>query len=113
MLLGVAVYIFCVTTGTFSSHGNFDMTFYIDGTSVGTYELAPNNDTTIYYDQLVYSNTDLPSGTHDFKLVNGMANQKSLVLFDRLVYSTDDNAVNTTSSTTSSSKSSSSSSTQP
>ena len=107
---GTAIYVYCLIARTSTSpDGNTDMTFYIDGTSVGTYELAPDNDTTIYYDQLVYSNTGLSSGSHDFKIVNGMANQKSLVLLDRLVYTTDDSS-NSTSSTSSSSKSSSTSS---
>ena len=85
------------------------MTFFIDGVSSGSFELAPDNDTTIYYNQLVYSKTGLSSGTHNFTIANGLANQKSLVLLDRLVYTMGDTGASTSSSSTSSSSSASSS----
>ena len=63
------------------------MFFTIDGNTVGSFALAPTNQTTYDYNVLVYSNTGLSSGSHTFTLQNGrVGGAKSLVLLDYIVY---------------------------
>ncbi|KAF8988778.1 hypothetical protein BDQ17DRAFT_1434880 [Cyathus striatus] len=65
------------------------MTFYIDGENVGQFErIPPASDWE--YNVLVYSNSSLAARSHQFTLTNGQygyGGQKSLILFDYLVYS--------------------------
>lgn len=88
IISGTAIYAYCILFRTSSSpDGNTDMTFLIDDAQVGTFELAPNGDKTVLYDQLVFSQEGLEAGKeHNFTILNGLAGNKSLVLLDRLVY---------------------------
>ena len=85
---GTAVYVFCITTGTSTApDGNSDMSFSIDGQTVGSFQLAPTNQTTYDYNVMVYGNSDIPSGTHTLTIQNGeVGGAKSLILLDYIVY---------------------------
>ncbi|EAU85029.1 hypothetical protein CC1G_04125 [Coprinopsis cinerea okayama7 len=76
---GTAIYVYCVLARTISGPTGFsDMTFFIDA--------QPGYD----YDVLVYHNTSLPPGEHEFILQNGnIDGPKALTLFDRIVYTYD------------------------
>jgi hypothetical protein len=85
--VGSAIYVYCILTGSsISPDGNSDMSFAIDGETVGTFQQTPSGDGTYLYDQLVYSKSDLLSGEHNFTLTTGSNNTKALVILDRLVY---------------------------
>ncbi|KAF9008314.1 hypothetical protein BDQ17DRAFT_1237124 [Cyathus striatus] len=89
---GTAIYVFCaLALSTSSPTGYSNMTFYIDGELVGQFEKIPPGIQGKYlYNKTVYSNTNLPPGQHAFTLQNGQpgnAGNKSLTLFDYLVYS--------------------------
>ncbi|KAI0827537.1 hypothetical protein BC628DRAFT_1432511 [Trametes gibbosa] len=85
---GVAVYAFCIITRAFSNpNGNSDMSFQIDGKDAGTFELAPNGDSTYQYNFPVFSSGVLPSGTHTLTLTVGhMGGDSSLALLDYFVF---------------------------
>ncbi|KAF8995036.1 hypothetical protein BDQ17DRAFT_1430648 [Cyathus striatus] len=82
---GNALYVFCA----FAPSYNTNMTFYIDGENVGQFErIPPASDWE--YDVLVYSNSSLAARSHQFTLTNGQygyGGQKSLVLFNYVIYS--------------------------
>ncbi|KAI0825218.1 hypothetical protein BC628DRAFT_255421 [Trametes gibbosa] len=85
---GVAVYVFCVVTRSFTSpDGNSDMSFYIDDELVGRFVQAPNGDPTYEYDVPVYVNQTLANGPHTLTVMNGqLGGNKSLILLDYIVY---------------------------
>jgi hypothetical protein len=63
------------------------MTFFIDGQQVGRFINNPPGTQGYDYDVLVYHNTTIPAGDHEFTLQNGNKDgPKALVLFDRIVY---------------------------
>ena len=63
--------------------GNSDMTFFIDGETAGTFELAPTGQNTYDYNVPVYANNSIPSGTHTLLIQNGHSGgAKSLLLLD-------------------------------
>lgn len=86
---GVAVYVFCAVAHSFSFPvGRSDMTFLINGTSVGNFTQEPTGDGSIDFDIPVFSSTSLPFGQHTISIVNGHLNgAQSLTLLDRIVYS--------------------------
>ncbi|KAF8987747.1 hypothetical protein BDQ17DRAFT_1334877 [Cyathus striatus] len=91
---GTAIYVFCAISLSISSPTGFsNMTFYIDNELVGQFERVPPGLQGDYqYNVSVYSNTSLPAGEHTFMLQNGQfgnGGNKSLTLFDYLVYSYD------------------------
>ncbi|KAH6912760.1 hypothetical protein BKA70DRAFT_1184023 [Coprinopsis sp. MPI-PUGE-AT-0042] len=91
---GTGIYVYCAL-GRPDDEPNFatrsDMTFYIDGKEVGTFQQEPPGGDGFDYDALVYQNTALAPGDHEFVLQNGRADaQDSLVLLDRIVYTYDD-----------------------
>ncbi|KAL7285825.1 hypothetical protein ACG7TL_000934 [Trametes sanguinea] len=88
LLVGVAVYVFCIVTRSSTSpDGNSDMTFSIDGQEVGRFVQPPDGDTTYDYNVPVYVNTSLPPGPHQLVILNGQPNgNKSLILLDYVVY---------------------------
>jgi hypothetical protein len=86
--LGTAVYVQCVLARTINSpSGNSDMSFFIDGSLVGTF-VRPAPGTTGYdYDQTVYFNTTLSPGSHTIRIQNGHVDgRKSLLILDRIIY---------------------------
>ncbi|KIJ52528.1 hypothetical protein M422DRAFT_243315 [Sphaerobolus stellatus SS14] len=71
-------------------HSFMDMTFLIDGQSVGQFTADP---TDYLYNVTLFAHTGLSSGQHTFVLMAGSSDgsgQISLVLFDYLVYTHDD-----------------------
>ncbi|KAF8995268.1 hypothetical protein BDQ17DRAFT_1365873, partial [Cyathus striatus] len=73
------------------------MTFYIDSEFVGNFSHTPrivsDQASSYQYNVLVYSNTSIIPGGHTFMLQNGQeggGGNKSLTLFDYLIYSYDD-----------------------
>ena len=62
------------------------MSFNIDGVPVGSFKLSPNNDTTISYNQTVFSGTNLSNEPHTIVITTGLSGQKALILLDKLVY---------------------------
>ncbi|KAF8987741.1 hypothetical protein BDQ17DRAFT_1258237 [Cyathus striatus] len=89
---GTAIYVFCALALSFTSpDGYSNMTFYIDNEIVGQFEKEPSGTQGAYvYNISVYSNTSLSAGEHNFTLQNGPfgnGGNKSLTLFDYLVYS--------------------------
>ncbi|KLO18722.1 hypothetical protein SCHPADRAFT_993380 [Schizopora paradoxa] len=88
---GTAVYVICILTGSLQRpNGNSDMTFILDGKTVGNFALAPDGDDEYKSNVTVYANESLSSGVHNITLVSGLAGQESLVLLDRIIYSMDD-----------------------
>jgi hypothetical protein len=86
---GTVIYVYCALArpqdSSFATRS--DMTFYIDGNVVGTFQQQPPGGDGFDYDTLVYMNTLLPPGDHEFVLQNGRADgPASLVLLDRIVY---------------------------
>ena len=86
--LGTGIYVYCIVAHTESSpDGNSDMTFFIDGEAVGSFQLPPTGEAVYDYNILVYANSSITSGVHTFALQNGRAGgAKSLVLLDYIVY---------------------------
>ena len=85
---GTAVYVICVITlSDVNPDGNTDMVFLLDGVQVGTLEQPPTNDTTYFYNQTVFSQTGLDSGTtHTIRIEVGHNDTRSLILLDRIIY---------------------------
>ncbi|KAF8988779.1 hypothetical protein BDQ17DRAFT_1179908, partial [Cyathus striatus] len=89
---GTAIYVFCAlalaSTSTFTAYTN--MSFYIDGETVGNFEREPPGMPGYEYNVPVYSNTALPPGQHVLVLENGNignGGDLSLTLLDYLIYS--------------------------
>ncbi|KAJ3575895.1 hypothetical protein NP233_g789 [Leucocoprinus birnbaumii] len=88
---GTALYIFCVLArSTDHPSGLSDMTFYINGTIIGTFtKPAPGTDG-YDYNVTVFQATSLPPGLHDLAIQNGHINgPKSLMLLDAIAYTYD------------------------
>ncbi|KAH9850678.1 hypothetical protein C2E23DRAFT_759957, partial [Lenzites betulinus] len=85
---GVAVYVFCIVTRSFTSpDANADMSFFIDDEPVGRYIQAPDGNTTYEYNVPVYVNQSLSNGLHTITVANGQYGaDKSLLLLDYIVY---------------------------
>ncbi|KAF8988775.1 hypothetical protein BDQ17DRAFT_1334425 [Cyathus striatus] len=87
MFNGSAIYVFCTIAPNWYSN----MSFYIDGKSVGVFEMAaPEEDADYEYNVLVYSNSSMTAGPHQFTLQNGQygnGGNVSLTLLDYLIYS--------------------------
>lgn len=66
------------------------MTFIIDGSTVSSFEKAPNNDTSYNFNQTVFSQTGLSNGSHTLQLQSGHAGNKALVLLDAVIYTVND-----------------------
>ncbi|KAK0470409.1 uncharacterized protein EV420DRAFT_1473466 [Desarmillaria tabescens] len=86
---GTAIYVICILAKTTTSPtGNSDMSFYIDDDLVGQFIQATPGEPGFEYNVTVYSNSSIPVGQHRFTLQNGhIGGNKSLALFDALVYS--------------------------
>ena len=75
-----------ITHSDVSPDGNTDMVFLLDGVQVGTLEQPPTNDTTYLYNQVVFSQTGLSSGSHTIRIEVGHNDTRSLILLDRIIY---------------------------
>ncbi|EKM60717.1 uncharacterized protein PHACADRAFT_168032 [Phanerochaete carnosa HHB-10118-sp] len=99
---GSGIYVYCTVAHTATSpDGNSDMTFFIDGQTMGSFELPPTGQADYDYNILVYANSSIPPGSHTFVLQNGRpGGAKSLVLLDYIAYTHDDNTLPTPLSST-------------
>ncbi|KAI1790962.1 hypothetical protein LXA43DRAFT_1013838 [Ganoderma leucocontextum] len=99
---GSAVYVFNMIAnrhGTTSTETH--ITFFIDDENVGQYDHTPNDTSDFQYQVPVYTNSTLPYGEHSLKIVAD-GTQLSLVLFDYVVYTTEDDTSSVASAATSS-----------
>ncbi|KAJ3923136.1 hypothetical protein F5877DRAFT_74595 [Lentinula edodes] len=90
---GIAVYVFCaLAESSTSPDGNSDMDFYIDGFRNGGFvKTAPGNNNTYNYSVAVFASDPLTPGIHNLTIQNGHVNgTKSLILLDKIVYTTVD-----------------------
>ena len=89
---GSAVYVYNIIVNQLPSTTTFtNLSFWIDSDLVGNYMHIPRNTTpTFEYGVLIYANTSLPNGQH-FLVMSAGGSNDSLILFDRLVYTTDSN----------------------
>ncbi|OCH92700.1 hypothetical protein OBBRIDRAFT_418121 [Obba rivulosa] len=88
---GTALYVYCIVTAAF---GNSDMTFYLDGQPKGsyTYDFVAESDPEYHYSVPVIQLETLSDEEHTFTLLNGQATgegQMSLVILDRIKYTTE------------------------
>lgn len=85
---GVAVYVFCaIDHSSNDPDGNSDMTFFIDGEEVGTFELAPTGQNNFSYHFPVFASDPLPSGPHTLTMENGhLGGSQALALLDYFIY---------------------------
>ncbi|KAI1791561.1 hypothetical protein LXA43DRAFT_1010776 [Ganoderma leucocontextum] len=106
---GTAVYVYNVIPNYLKgAHTVVNLSFSIDGQTVGQFTHTPDSSSTILYNHLVYSNTGLSDSVHTL-VMSVLENDQSLIIFDYLVYTTevDRTAAATTSGAASSSASSS------
>jgi len=100
---GSALYVYCILAPiTPNTETDSYMSMFIDHELVGMFIQSPAQ-VTIYTSTLVYQNTSIPSGSHFFELQNGNTKSTtvgSLMLFDYLVYSHDDNETSSTTPST-------------
>lgn len=84
---GSAVYVYCIISHSETDpDGNTDLTFLIDGQSVGTYQQEPSGSNTFSYNVPVFVSTGLDQGQHNITIVNGYNDTKALLMLDRLEY---------------------------
>ncbi|KAH8114733.1 hypothetical protein DFH11DRAFT_184583 [Phellopilus nigrolimitatus] len=87
---GAAVYAFFIIANTVEFATTLtNLSFALDGSSVGTFVHAPTTSTQYEYNVPGYSNASLKNGDHTFVISAVGATNDSLVLFDYLVYSLD------------------------
>ncbi|KAJ3859990.1 hypothetical protein EV359DRAFT_85796 [Lentinula novae-zelandiae] len=90
---GIAVYVFCaLAESSTSPDGDSDMDFYIDGFLNANFtKTAPGNNNTYDYSVAVFASDPLTPGNHNLTIRNGHVNgTKSLILLDKIVYTTVD-----------------------
>ncbi|KII86391.1 hypothetical protein PLICRDRAFT_288452 [Plicaturopsis crispa FD-325 SS-3] len=86
---GTAVYVYCIVAHSASGpDGNMDLTFFIDGNTVGTFTLAPTGaQPNFSYNVSVFSMENLEPKPHNFTVQNGHVNGlKALAIIDYLQY---------------------------
>ncbi|KLO14639.1 hypothetical protein SCHPADRAFT_872204 [Schizopora paradoxa] len=90
---GSAVYVMCiwVSVAPKGSLGNADMTFELNGTVVKRMaENVTTGEAGVYaYNTPVYVNEALPSGLHNMTIRNGLAGRESVMMLDRIIYTTE------------------------
>jgi len=87
---GSAVYVMCILTRTtVSPDGNTDMTFLLDEEMVGNYSLVPNGSPGYTFNVPVFAREILSPRLHNITILSGLAGNKSLVLLDSIVYTTE------------------------
>jgi hypothetical protein len=87
-MTGMAVYAYCILTNPNNDSWAqlTNLTFSIDGAQVGSYFYQSDRTDLYTYDQLVYSNSAVPNGTHTFGIHIPRGVNDSVILFDRVVY---------------------------
>jgi hypothetical protein len=87
-MTGTAVYAYCILINANNDSWPLltNLTFSIDGAQVGSYFHLSERTDLYTYDQLVYSNSAIPNGTHDFGIHIPRGVNNSAILFDRVVY---------------------------
>ncbi len=72
------------------SLSNSDMTFSLNNTVVGNFSKKANiskeHDAVYNYGTPVYVNENLPPGTHNLLIQNGLAGRESVIMLDRIIY---------------------------
>ena len=87
---GTAVYAFAILANHVPSTTTFtNLTFHIDGMSVGSFTHWPDSSTDILYNVSVFNQSNLPSSLHEFEIHMG-GSTASLMLFDYIVYTTEE-----------------------
>ena len=104
---GTAVYAFTLLANKIIWTTTFtNVTFHIDGEDSGIFTHWPDNTTNILYNVSMFSRTGLPNKAHQFEIRMG-GETDSLLLFDYVVYTSEEveksPVTNTTASSTSSS----------
>jgi hypothetical protein len=89
-VIGSAVYIYGILSHSKTYPvSQVDLYFFIDGVQVGTFNMAPDGDSTYSYNQLLYANSSMVYASHAITLQNGrVGGPISLTLLDYLIYST-------------------------
>ena len=78
---------YCILTGSTSNpNGNTDLAFFIDNQKVGTFQQAPNGNTSYQYGVNVFAKDGLSNGLHTLDLVSGEAGKDALVMLDSITY---------------------------
>lgn len=96
---GVAVYVFNIIANTVPFTTTLtNLTFTLDGELVGSYLHAPDASTDILYNVSVYSNTSLTSGPHTLE-IQPTGPFSSLILFDYIAYTVDEDITTSASPT--------------
>ncbi|KAF9456992.1 hypothetical protein BDZ94DRAFT_1176526 [Collybia nuda] len=83
---GTAIYVYCVLVGEFFL-GDTDMTFVLDGQAIGHFTEEAPSGADYEYNVLAFSDSSLPPGSHELKILNGANGEKSFMILDRIVYS--------------------------
>ncbi|KAI0800515.1 hypothetical protein C8Q74DRAFT_420803 [Fomes fomentarius] len=88
---GTAVYVYCVIANAVPNTTTLtNLTFTLDGQQVGTYVHVPTDSTAFQYDVPVYTNPSLSNGDHTLVIEATGDTASSLVLFDYIVYTFDE-----------------------
>ena len=89
IVTGSAIYIYGILCHALEYlNCSADYYFYLDGKKEFNFQLIPDNTTNYDYNQLLYSSSSIPHGSHEITLQVGRTGGSiSLVLFDYLVYS--------------------------
>ncbi|EIW63894.1 uncharacterized protein TRAVEDRAFT_110984, partial [Trametes versicolor FP-101664 SS1] len=102
---GVAVYVFNIIANTVGATTTLtNLSFTLDGELVGSYLHAPDTSTDILYNVSVYSNTSLTNGPHTLE-IQPTGPFSSLILFDYIAYTVDEEITTSASPTQSPSSS--------
>ncbi|OSD00906.1 hypothetical protein PYCCODRAFT_649257 [Trametes coccinea BRFM310] len=95
---GTAVYVYNVLANTVLYTTTFtSITFTLDGENVGQFVHVPTESTDFQYDVPVFASDNLPNGDHTIVIEANGATNSSLVLFDYIVYTFEDDPITTSS----------------
>ena len=90
---GNAVYVFTLLANQIPATTTFtNLTFYLDGGLVGNFIHEPDNSTGILYNVSVFSLPGLTNEPHEFEIRMGGGPKDSLILFDYVMYTTEEDA---------------------
>nr|VWO98412.1 Chitin synthase C [Ganoderma boninense] len=98
---GTAVYVYSVVPN-FLPNGAItlvNVTFALDGETVGQFFHAPDSSSEILYSHLVYANASLSDAVHTL-VMSAAGSERSLIFFDYLVYTTEIEETTTSGSAT-------------
>ncbi|KAI1781953.1 hypothetical protein LXA43DRAFT_1053891 [Ganoderma leucocontextum] len=86
---GTAVYVYNVIPNFLKGANTFvNVSFAIDGETVGQFSHIPDSTSEILYNHLVYANTSLSDSVHTL-VMSASGSNESLVFFDYLLYTTE------------------------